>query len=64
MLNIWQETANTKPQCKSMFSVFEKEQGAKCDWNRIREEESDLKSEKGPYHIKSCSLKREFKFYP
>lgn len=46
-----------------MFSVFEKEQGAKCSWHRMREEESDLKSEKGPYHVKSCSLKREFKFY-
>lgn len=63
MLSIWQVTANTKPQCKSMFSVFEKEQGAKCGWNRIHEEESDLKSEKEPYHGKSCSLRREFQFF-
>lgn len=45
-----------------MFSVFEKQQGGKCSWNRMSEEESDMRSEKGTYHVKSCSLSREFKF--
>lgn len=38
-------------------------QGGKCSWNGMCEEEGDKRSEKGLYHVKSCSLRREFKFY-
>lgn len=41
------KTTNAKPWGRIMFSIFEKQQAGKCSWNRMCEEESDMRSEKG-----------------
>lgn len=57
-----EKTTNAKPRSSSMLGVCKKQEGGKCSWNKVSEEQSDTRPEEGLYHVKSYSLSREFKF--